>query len=46
MFVKNTFGNAYIIATFGTIITALTDLIVGYTLMQILRPYAPAAAPA
>ena len=44
--VKNTFGNAYIIATFGTIITALTDLIVGYALMQILRPYAPTAAPA
>jgi hypothetical protein len=45
MLVKNTFSNAYIIGTFGTIITALTDLIVGYALMQILRPYAPAPHP-
>ena len=43
MIVKDAFSNAYVITTFGIIITALTDLIIGYALMQILRPYAPTA---
>jgi hypothetical protein len=45
MIVKDAFSNAYVITTFGTVITALTDLIIGYALMRILRPYAPAPHP-
>jgi hypothetical protein len=40
--VKDAISNDYIITLFGIVIIAMTHFIVGYALMQILRPYAPA----
>ncbi len=43
---KDAISNAYVTTLAGAVVIAMTAFIVGYTLMQILRPYAPAAAPA